>query len=127
MKVIPIGKICSLVQEGIIVLKDRNATKEWDCAAPERIILTDKQRMRRLHSSSQNPSGIGLLWPFLEVHADARACLTEANTSPFDQSDIDRIGMKGIQRNRHKYKRELRNFICFRQLIISRNNVLGGY
>jgi hypothetical protein len=113
--------------EGIIVLKDRNATKNGECAAPERIILTDKRRMRRLHSSSQNPSEIGFLRHFLEVHADARASLTVANTSPFDQSDIDRIGMKGIQRNRHKHKRELRNFICFRQLTISRNNVLGGY
>src|SRR3569623_220286 len=44
------------------------------------------------------------------MHADAAACLTAAGMGPFDQSDIDRIGMKGIQRNRHKYKRELRNF-----------------
>jgi len=83
--------------------------------------------MRRLHSSWRNLSETGLLSHFIEVHADARVSLTAANTSPFDQSDIDRIGMKGIQRNWHKYKRELRNFICFRQLIISRNNVLGGY
>jgi len=29
----------------------------------------------------------------------------------FDQSDLDRIGMKGIQRNRHKYQQEQQNFI----------------
>lgn len=127
MKVILVGKICSHVQEGIIVLKDRNATKEWDCAAPERIILTDKRRMCRLHPGSQNPSEIGLLPHVLEVHLPPLRMRVHLHAFPFDQSDIDRIGLKGIQRNRHKYKRELRNFICFRQLIISRNNVLGGY
>jgi len=70
---------------------------------------------------------MGLLSQFLEVHLPPLSMRVHLHSFPFDQSDIDRIGLKGIQRNRHKYKSELRNFICFRQLIISRNNVLGGY
>jgi hypothetical protein len=47
--------------KGKIFSNDRNTTKSDGRAAPERIILTDKQEMRRLHSSCENLSEVSLL------------------------------------------------------------------
>jgi hypothetical protein len=61
MRTAPAGAMRGGILKGKTFSNDRNTTKSEGRAAPERIILTDKQKIRRLHSSCGNLSEVSLL------------------------------------------------------------------